>query len=85
RMLCVRFSHRFAEQAASTFIEQLLVEKLGVRYLVVGDDFRFGKGREGDFHLLEEAGQRFGFEVISTQSFQLERQRVSSTLVREAL
>jgi riboflavin kinase/FMN adenylyltransferase len=85
RMLCVRFTHRFAEQAASTFIEQLLVEKLGVHYLVVGDDFRFGKGREGDFHLLEEAGRRFGFEVISTQSFQLSRQRVSSTLVREAL
>ena len=84
-MLCVRFTHRFAEQAASTFIEQLLVEKLGVHYLVVGDDFRFGKGREGDFHLLEEAGRRFGFEVISTQSFQLSRQRVSSTLVREAL
>ena len=78
-------THRFAEQAASTFIEQLLVEKLGVHYLVVGDDFRFGKGREGDFHLLEEAGRRFGFEVISTQSFQLSRQRVSSTLVREAL
>ena len=82
RLLCVRFSQRFAEQAASTFIEQLLVDKLGVRYLVVGDDFRFGKRRQGDFHLLEEAGHRFGFEVISTQSFQLERQRVSSTLVR---
>ena len=47
RMLCVRFNHRFAEQSATTFIEQLLVEKLGVHYLVVGDDFRFGKGGKG--------------------------------------
>ncbi|MEW7866015.1 bifunctional riboflavin kinase/FAD synthetase [Aeromonas diversa] len=85
RVLCVRFSHAFAEQSAETFIEDLLVGKLGVRYLVVGDDFRFGKGREGDFHRLETAGQRFGFEVISTQSFNVSRQRVSSTLVREAL
>ncbi|MGL4716791.1 MAG: bifunctional riboflavin kinase/FAD synthetase [Aeromonas sp.] len=85
RLLCVRFSRHFAEQAASTFIERLLVEQLGVRYLVVGDDFRFGQGRAGDFQLLQEAGHRFGFEVISTQSFQIARQRVSSTLVREAL
>ena len=53
-------SPSFAEQAASTFIEQLLVEKLGVHYLVVGDDFRFGKGAGRDFHLLEEAGRRLG-------------------------
>ena len=84
RMLCVRFTHRFAEQAASTFIEQLLVEKLGVHYLVVGDDFRFGKGGRG-LPPAGRGGRRFGFEVISTQSFQLSRQRVSSTLVREAL
>ncbi|MGL5289270.1 MAG: bifunctional riboflavin kinase/FAD synthetase, partial [Aeromonas sp.] len=85
RLLCVHFNQHFAKQSASTFIEQLLVEKLGVRYLVVGDDFRFGKGREGDFQLLVQAGKRFGFEVISTQSFQLARLRVSSTLVREVL
>lgn len=85
RLLCVRFNHAFAEQSATTFIEALLVGKLGVRYLVVGDDFRFGKGREGDFRLLEQAGRRLGFEVISTHSFNLSRQRVSSTLVREAL
>ncbi|MGL5949441.1 MAG: bifunctional riboflavin kinase/FAD synthetase [Aeromonas sp.] len=85
RLLCVRFSRRFAEQPAATFIEQLLVAKLGVRYLVVGDDFRFGQGRSGDFAALLAAGQRFGFEVVSTQSFELGRQRVSSTLVRDAL
>jgi riboflavin kinase / FMN adenylyltransferase len=85
RLLCVRFSREFAAQSADIFIKQLLVEKLGVRYLVVGDDFRFGKGREGDFPLLQQAGRRHGFEVVSTQSFQLARQRVSSTLVREAL
>ena len=44
---CVRFTHRFAEQAASTFIEQLLVEKLGVHYLVVGDDFASARGGRG--------------------------------------
>jgi riboflavin kinase/FMN adenylyltransferase len=85
RLLCVRFNAQFAAQSPDEFIEHLLVDKLGVKFLVVGDDFRFGKGRQGDFARLEQAGQQFGFEVVSTQSYRMEDCRISSTAVREAL
>ena len=85
RLLCVRFDRRFANMPAREFIENLLVGQLGVRFLVVGDDFRFGHGREGDFTMLLEAGKAFGFEVISTQSLRVAHHRVSSTLIRDLL
>ncbi|GGF75293.1 riboflavin biosynthesis protein [Alteromonas lipolytica] len=85
RLLCVRFNAQFAAQSPDEFIEHLLVEKLGVKFLVVGDDFRFGKGRQGDFTRLEQAGKQLGFEVVSTQSFVMQDCRISSTAVREAL
>jgi len=85
RLLCVRFNHDFASQSPDTFIQDLLVNKLGVRFLVVGDDFRFGKGRQGDFEMLKQAGQQYGFEVVSTQSYRLDDDRISSTAVRNAL
>ena len=85
RLLCVNFTPAFASQPAQAFIEDLLVNKLGVKYLVVGDDFCFGKGREGTFAMLVAAGKEFGFTVVSTQSFIVGSQRVSSTLVREQL
>ena len=84
-MLCVCFNHDFASQSPETFIQDLLVNKLGVRFLVVGDDFRFGKGRQGDFEMLKQAGQQYGFEVVSTQSYRLDDDRISSTAVRNAL
>ncbi len=85
RLLCVRFNPAFAAMTPQAFVERLLVEKLGVKFLVVGDDFRFGQKRSGDFAYLEEQGQKFGFEVVSTHSFCLSAQRVSSTLIRNAL
>ncbi|NKF50992.1 bifunctional riboflavin kinase/FAD synthetase [Shewanella sp. WXL01] len=85
RLICVNFTPSFAQQPADQFIEDLLVKKLGVKYLVVGDDFCFGKGREGNFEMLVHAGAKFGFTVVSTQSFLVGSQRVSSTAVREQL
>ncbi|MDO6638732.1 MULTISPECIES: bifunctional riboflavin kinase/FAD synthetase [unclassified Shewanella] len=85
RLLCANFNTRFANQPAEQFIEDLLVNKLGVKYLVVGDDFCFGKNRTGTFDMLLEAGKKFGFTVVSTQSFILGSTRVSSTAVREQL
>lgn len=85
RMLCTPFNDKFASQQAQDFIEQVLVIKLGVKLLVVGDDFRFGKDREGDFNLLQQAGEQFNFAVVDTASYRQSRQRVSSTLIREAL
>ncbi|ANW23893.1 riboflavin biosynthesis protein RibF [Vibrio coralliilyticus] len=85
RLLCVNFNKRFANQTPDEFISDLLVKRLGVKFLVVGDDFCFGKGRKGNFKMLKEVGEKHGFEVVSTQSFCLEQLRVSSTAIREAL
>ncbi|WP_018954715.1 bifunctional riboflavin kinase/FAD synthetase [Thioalkalivibrio sulfidiphilus] len=85
RLLCLRFDRGLAEQEAEAFVEELLVERLGVKYLVVGDDFRFGRKRSGDFQLLQALGQRHGFHVAHMHSFQVDGARVSSTRIREAL
>lgn len=84
-LLCVHFEPRFAAHRAQEFISTLLVEKLGVRFLTVGDDFRFGASRLGDFELLQKAGEEYGFEVISTQTFREGANRISSTAIRNAL
>lgn len=85
RLVCVRFNREFASQSAETFIHNLLVDRLGVKFLVVGDDFRFGKQRQGDFAMLQEAGKNEGFDVVSTASFRLADCRISSTAIRQAL
>ncbi|WP_130833961.1 bifunctional riboflavin kinase/FAD synthetase [[Erwinia] mediterraneensis] len=85
RVLCVRFDRRFAAIPAQRFIAELLVEKLDVKFLAVGDDFRFGAGRQGDFLLLQKAGVEYQFDVVSTQSFCDGGKRISSTAVRQAL
>ncbi len=85
RVLCVRFDARFAAIEPEEFIRRILVEGLGVRYLVVGDDFRFGNGRRGDFAMLREAGERHGFQVVNMHTFSIDGERVSSTRVRTAL
>ncbi|ODS12275.1 bifunctional riboflavin kinase/FAD synthetase [Vibrio scophthalmi] len=85
RLLCVSFNTYFASLTADEFITDLLVKRLGVKFLVIGDDFCFGRGRKGDFAMLQQAGKRYGFEVVSTQSFCLQQLRVSSTAIRNAL
>ncbi len=85
RVLCLRFDARLAAMPARAFVQRVLVEGLGVRYLVVGDDFRFGRGQEGDFALLQAEGARHGFQVAAMHAFCIGGQRVSSTRVRAAL
>ena len=85
RLLCVRFRKEFSSMSPQAFIKDLLVDKLGVKFLVVGDDFRFGVGRSGDFDMLKAQGNILGFDVVSTQSFRMENNRISSTAVRDAL
>ncbi|WP_305455507.1 bifunctional riboflavin kinase/FAD synthetase [Photobacterium leiognathi] len=85
RLLCISFNHHFANMSAEDFVERLLVKQLGVKFLVIGDDFRFGKDRCGSFDMLVAAGLKHGFEVVSTQSFCVSEQRVSSTAIRQAL
>lgn len=85
RVLCLRFNRSLANMPYQEFIEQVLVKGLGVRYLVVGDDFRFGKNREGNFQHLVEAGKQHQFEVVNMPTFSVEAERVSSTRIRNAL
>lgn len=85
RHIVIEFNRKFAQLPAQQFIEEVLVRQLGVSFLVVGDDFRFGRGREGDFALLKSAGQNLGFEVVDTHSYRQQQKRVSSTAIRAAL
>jgi len=83
-MICP-FNAAFSALSADDFIEQVLVRGLQVKHLIIGDDFRFGHGRAGDFSLLRSAGERFGFAVDAMQSVTLDGERVSSSGVRRAL
>lgn len=85
RVLCLPFDKRLATMSAAEFIDRILVRGLGVRYLVVGDDFRFGQGRRGDFALLKAAGQEQDFAVVNMHTFNIDGERVSSTRLRAAL
>lgn len=84
-LLIVRFNQYFADCDAEQFIEDVLVKKLNIKHLVVGDDFHFGKARRGTMQMLKDKGKLFGFDVEDTGSFQVSGLRVSSTLIRDAL
>lgn len=84
-VMCIRFDRRFAALTAQQFVRELLVDRLGVKLLAVGDDFRFGAGRQGDFLLLQKAGAEYGFDVTSAQTYCHDGERISSTSVRQAL
>ncbi|WP_256677869.1 bifunctional riboflavin kinase/FAD synthetase [Pseudomonas sp. SJZ079] len=85
RVLCLAFTRRFRELSAAEFVQKVLIDGLAVRHLEVGDDFRFGCDRAGDFAFLSQAGAREGFSVEAAKTVVLDGVRVSSTRVREAL
>lgn len=80
-----RFDYAFAQISADDFVSRIVVAGLHARWLLVGDDFRFGSRRAGDIVTLRQASARFGFEVESMASVTLDGGRVSSTAVRNAL
>ena len=84
-LLCLRFNRQFAHWTAEEFIQRVLVDGLAVKYLVIGDDFRFGHQRRGDFDTLVQVGSRYGFKVVTMHTFDIDGERVSSTRIREAL
>ena len=79
------FDAQLSSQAPETFIQGVLVQGLGAKYVLVGDDFRFGAKRAGDYAMLDAAGQSLGFDVARMNSYQVQSTRVSSSAVREAL
>jgi len=85
RVHAQRFSRGFAAMPAEAFIEQVLHRTLRARWILIGDDFRFGAKRTGDVALLSALGSRYGYEVQSVHTVEHAGSRVSSSSVREAL
>jgi riboflavin kinase / FMN adenylyltransferase len=79
------FDQAFASQEPQAFIEDVLVKGLGVKYVLVGDDFRFGAKRAGDYAMLDTAGGKLGYDVARMNSYEVKNLRVSSSAVREAM
>ena len=79
------FDAQLANQSPQDFMRRVLQQGLGARYVLVGDDFRFGKARAGDYALLDAAGASHGFDVARMNSYEVHGLRVSSSAVREAL
>jgi riboflavin kinase/FMN adenylyltransferase len=85
QVVVLPFDARLAGQSPQTFIEQVLRDGLGARYVLVGDDFRFGAKRAGDYAMLDAAGEAHGFDVARMNSYEVHGLRVSSSAVRAAL
>ncbi len=85
RVCCLHFDQYLRSLSAMEFVEQVLVAKLGVQHLIIGDDFRFGNDRSGDYRFLLKAGERFGFGVSDTDTYEIDGDRVSSTRIRQRL
>ena len=85
RVVCLAFNRRLRELSAAQFVQQVLIDGLGVRHLEIGDDFRFGCDRAGDFEFLRQAGAEYGFTVEAATTVELDGERISSTRVRQAL
>ncbi|MCD8523300.1 MAG: bifunctional riboflavin kinase/FAD synthetase [Saccharospirillaceae bacterium] len=84
-VLCLPFNQTLRSMPADAFIRDILISALGVKHLIVGDDFRFGCDRSGDYQALAAAGQQHGFRVQDTSTFEVDGERVSSTRVRSEL
>lgn len=85
RVLCLKFNANLRHMSATQFVQDILVNKLGISHLEVGDDFRFGCNREGDFPFLAQAAQQFGFSLANSHTLSASNTRVSSTRVRHLL
>lgn len=85
QLVCLQFNQPFADISAEFFIEKILINHLCVEHLIVGDEFRFGKDRKGDFALLQHLTHRFNFEVEDTIGYYINATRVDSSSIRTLL
>ena len=81
----LKFDLELSQLSAQDYISEILVDGLGIKSFIVGNDFRFGHQRKGDFAMLSEAGRQFGFEVVETAAYERNGHRISSTFIREQL
>ncbi len=84
-LFCLKFNSKLANLEPEEFVKEILVDKLNIGYLVVGDDFHFGKNGSGDFELLLKLAKKYGFIVENSNSYCLNNKRISSTAIREFL
>ena len=84
-LVVVPFDEKFSHQSAREYVQHFLFEKFHPHTVIIGYDHKFGKGREGDYHLLEDFGREFGFMVKEIPEHVLDKVTVSSTKIREAL
>ena len=84
-LMFLNFNQSLAKMTATQFIEKILVDKLKIKSVIIGDDFRFGCDRQGDFTLLKTYGEKHQFSVASISSHCSDNQRISSSSIREAL
>lgn len=87
-LICIHFTRKFASIPAKEFIEKILVDRIGMKAIVVGEDYTFGKNREGNLDLLKTYGKRLGFEVIVVRKIQMlnnSEDKISSTRIRELI
>jgi len=85
QVFCLRFNQSFAENLAQDFVQRYLVDGLGIRHAVVGDDFRFGRNRAGNTAFLRDMGAKFGFTVTTVPTCEIAGERVSSSRIRSAI
>lgn len=85
RVLCLQFNSALRSLSAHDFVGRVLVQGLGIKHLVVGDDFRFGCDRSGDYAMLQSAGTQYGFTVSDTATCEFDGERISSTRIRQLL
>lgn len=85
RLVCLRFNEGLANLSAREFVEKLLIGDLDIRHLVIGDNFRFGKNRQGDYSTLEKMADEFDYKLEHTKTCLFQETRISSTRIRQAL
>ncbi len=84
-LFVMRFNKNLANTSAEDFIEKILLQGFNIKSLIIGDDFRFGKKRQGDYHLLQTYADRHDFELENTNTLEVDGERVSSTRIRQLL
>lgn len=84
-VLCVKFNKKMASLTAKSFISKILIKKLEIKYLIIGNDFYFGKNKEGDVKYLFKISKKYNFKVVKVKKVYKFGKRISSTSVRKAL
>ena len=85
QVFALRFNESLSQTSAEDFVRKYLVEGIGVRHVVIGDDFRFGRKRSGDVNLLRKLGAQWDFSISTVDTYVIGDERVSSTRIREVL